>query len=221
MAGRIIFIGTSHIDPDGYSRLIKELNSMRPEIILLEVSHLSVILRRTYGYILGLILRHNLKVLELEINPEIRDVACYLDLPYEYRAVRDYCRSSGSEYILVDVSFYSFMRFMHAHKLVTKTNLLTLSGITGNRFIQEKAATTGIFYKKDKIMLSMKLQQFRKDHLSVRREKILLKRLEKYTGKYSNRKIFYVGGWEHLIYDQSHMLLYTACRSDKIRLILV
>jgi hypothetical protein len=218
---QITFIGTSHIDPEGYSKLIALLNSLRPDVILVEVSPLSVLLRRTYGHILKLILRCNLKVLNLKINSEIHNVISYLDLPYEYMAVKDYCCGTGSKYILADISFFTFIRFIHAHKLVTRKNLISLSTIHDNRFRQEKTSAGSIFNKKDTVMSDMKLRQFRNDPHAVRRERILLVRLKKYTAKHCGRKIIYVGGWEHLIDDPQHRLLYSACDIPKNRIIAV
>lgn len=215
----ITFIGTSHIDPDGYAGLMELLNSLHPEIILLEVSPLSVILRRTYGHILKLILRRNLKALKLDANPEIRNSELYLDIPYEYRAVKDYCRTGDAKYILADISFYTLRRFIHVHELVTKKNLAALSAVQEDRFLQEKSAAYSIFNKCDTVMPDIKLQQFSKDPPAIRREKILVKRLKKYTARYSGREIVYVGGWEHMLDDPQHRLLYSACDSVKQRII--
>jgi len=213
----IIFIGTSHIDPDGYVNVMDVLNSLSPELILLEVSPLSILLRRTYGQILKLILHRNIKILKLGIIPELRNVISYLELPHEYRAVKDYCRKTGSEFILADISLFTLFRFIHAHRLVTKRNLLALSGIREDRFIQEKSAADCIFNKKDDILLNMKLHQFRKDNLAMRRESLLLKKLNKYADRYSDKKIVYVGGWEHLLDDPEVMTLYTSCNFSKKR----
>lgn len=221
MSDKITFIGTSHIDPDGYNRLTRILYSLCPEIILVEVSPMSLFLRKTYGRLLKIVLRRNVKVMGLGITPEIMNVINYLDLPYEYRAVRDYCSFSGSQYILADVSFYSIVRFIHAYKLVSKKNLAVLAGVGDDRFRQEKAAARDIFSGRDSKLQEMILRRFINDPLAVKREKILVKRLNKYVKKYRGKNIAYTGGWEHLIDDRHHMLLYGAFGSDKTKHILV
>lgn len=207
-AGETVFIGTSHIDPDGYARLSRVLECRRPGLVLLEVSPMSIILRRTYGLICRMILRRSLKILKPEINSEIRGIMSYLDIPYEYTAVRDYCRRSGASYRLVDVSLISLARFFHAYKLVSVKNISAAAGYHGDRFMQERGTAAAIFGRNDRLLLSMKLSQFRGDPLAVRREAILLRRVIRHTKRNRSRNVMYIGGWEHLMDAPGSGLLY-------------
>lgn len=215
----ILFTGTSHIDPDGYSRLSQVLERHGPGMILLEVSPMSIILRRTYGLICRTILNRNLKKLGPVLNPGIRSITGYLDIPDEYRAVRSYCSRTGAEYRLVDVSIISVARFFHAYKLVTKKNITLTAAIHDDRFMQETAIARNIFTRNDSVLLNMKLNQFRKDPLAVYREKILLRRVIKHVNKNSGMSIMYVGGWEHLMDLPGSGLLYSEFPGAKRRTI--
>ncbi len=214
-----VFIGTSHIDPDGFTNLIDALEFCRPELILLEVSRMSIILRKTYGFICRLVLNHNLKLINPEITPEIKNIKNFIGIPHEYMAARDYCRKYGVEYVLIDVSIISLARFFHAYKLVTKRNISIAADIHDDRFMQEKGIAACIMDKKDRLLLNMKLSQFRKDRLSMFREKLLLGRVGKYARRHIGRRIVYVGGWEHMLDDNESKLLYPAFTLPKKRMI--
>ncbi|HPS56867.1 MAG TPA: hypothetical protein PK514_02075 [Spirochaetota bacterium] len=214
-----LFIGTSHIDPAGYRHLMEILESNRPDMILLEVSPMSIILRRTYGFICRLILDHNLKGGGPGLSPEIRNIISYLDIPYEYTAARDYCMRTGAVYRLVDVSIISLARFFHAYKLVSKKNLTAAAASSNDRFSHEKGIAGNIFNKNDRFLLNMKLSQFSRDRLAVYRENILLRRVQRIVRKNSGRRIVYIGGWEHLMDAPGTGLLYQGFRETAGRII--
>lgn len=205
----LVFLGCSHIDPEGYRNLYRALERHHPDIILLEVSLLSVILRKTLGHLYALILKYNLKSLKLDIDHEIQNILNYLTLPFEFRAVSDYCKKNKTDFHLVDVSLFTLFRFFPAYKLIRKKNLLALPKSHNNRFEQEKSIAGSIFNKNDTVPLKMKISNFKKDKLLLYREDIIAKRIIKYAGKHRNRRIVYAGGWEHLLDDTEGKTLYS------------
>lgn len=214
-----LFTGTSHIDPDGYNRLWHILERDKPDMILLEVSRMSIILRKTYGRVCRLILDHNIRVLSPGPCSGISNIMSYLDIPREYAAVRDYCSRRGASCRLIDVSIISLARFFHAYKLITKKNISMAAAVHEDSFRQEAVTAGNIFNKNDRLLLNMKLNQFRNDSLALYRERILLCRVKKQVHSNSGRKIMYVGGWEHLMDAPGSGLLYDEFSGPKRRTI--
>ncbi len=213
----LIFLGTSHIDPDGYDHLYAALAGHRPEVVLVEVSRASVILRKTLGAMYKKILRHNLSRLHIDINPEISAVINYLGLPSEYTAARDYCRGTGARLFLVDISLFTLVRFARAHRLISRENLRVLSTVEGDRFGQEKNIARKIFIEGDSAALLFSQNRQEKDPLHRFRERILVRRVRKFCRRFKGRGIVYAGGWEHLIDDDGGKSVYSSIHISKNR----
>lgn len=210
--GETVFIGTSHIDPDGHAHLAPVLDSAGPDLVLLEVSRFSLILRRTYGAACRIILEHNIKKTGTAPSPEIRNIRNYFDIPYEYSTVRAYCTGTGAKYILVDVSIFSLARFIHAYSLVTRKNITAAAGVHEDRFILERRIAGSIFSGNDSLLRNMKLSRFRSDPMAMRRERIILSRVTRIANANRDKRIAWVGGWEHLLDDPCSDLLYAGFR---------
>lgn len=219
----ITFLGTSHIDPDGYRHLADAVDALRPEIILLEVSRFSLLFRKTFGRIYRALLARRVKEMRLAMSPELANAMGYLDVPCEYRAARDFSRETSAKIILVDVSRFSFLQLIQAHKIITRRNIETLSIINADRFAQERAIARRIFINGDDALAEMKARAFGlfpgDDHdrrLAVR-EEILYRRVISCMNKYRDRRIVYVGGWEHCIDDPKKRTLYSRIEAPKAR----
>lgn len=200
-------------------RLYNLLEELRPDLVILEVSPMSIFLRRTYGLICRKILTRNIRAMGIKPNRELLDIEACIGLPYEYTAVRDYCRKSGAAFRLADVSIISLARYFHTYKLVTRKNILAAAEVDCGRSGQESGIAMSIFNKNDILLRNMKLSRFRQDRLAVYREKILLRRVRRLVRAHPGERIIYAGGWEHLLDDPENRLLYSGFPLPKKRII--
>ncbi len=212
-----LFIGTSHLDPEGYGKLLGALNEYRPEIVLLEVSRLSILLRRTMGIIFKRIMMRRLKRLGLPMNRELGTIVEYLGPAYEYNAARDYCCNTGARLRLIDVSLFSLIAFSRAHRLIAGKNLRYASRVDEDRFEQERSIAKKIFSNNDETIREMKLRRFSGDRLLRIRENLITRRVKKRLALPGNAKTAYIGGWEHLMDDPLGRVLYPRVDAQKER----
>ncbi|HPA72465.1 MAG TPA: hypothetical protein PKY31_09355 [Spirochaetota bacterium] len=219
----IIFLGSSHIDPEGQRRLADALEATRPEIILLEVSRFSLIFRKTIGRLYHHIMERRAVEAGVDMSPELANALRYLEVPAEYHAAREYRLKTGSKIILVDVSRFSFRELIHAHEVITRQNIETLSIINADRFAQERAIARRIFVNGDDALAEMKVRAFGTtsgddhDHRLAMREDILTARVISCMKKFRDRRIAYVGGWKHCIDDPKGRTLYSRIEEPKER----
>ncbi len=205
----LTFVGTSHIDPDGYEALLGRLSDIRPDVVLLEVSWFSVLFRRTVARLLLKMLHGNIRALGITASHEINNIILYLEMPYEYRAARNYRERTGARVHCIDIPHFSFLRLARAYRVVTKKNLLLLAALPGDRARQEKQLAKKIFSSKERHLADMILSRVSKDRLAVLREQKLVKKVSRFLRKYDGRRVAYVGGWEHMIEDPQKRTLYS------------
>jgi hypothetical protein len=220
MKNELIFLGTSHIDPSGYERLQAVLQEIGPQIIILEISRFAIIFRKTLGTLYQRILIKRVKRYNLEINTEIENAISFFDIPYEYRAARRYAQAQGARVILADVSLFSFLRLSRSYQFIRRKNILSLSGLHGDRFTSERRIAERIFSRADPLMIRIRANGFEGDRLIELREKILTRRIHRIVSRYRNRKIACIGGWEHLIDDPDKRTLYSNYNLPKRRMII-
>lgn len=223
----VTFVGTSHIDPDGHGRLARVLDTVRPEIILLEVSRLSVFFRWGPGRIYRYFFARNLRRAGVAVNRELNGIEAHLGLPYEYRAVKDYCRQSGALYRLIDSSLATLLRYPCSWRLATRKNIETAAGIDEDRFARERTIAARIFRGSDPLLASGAAPVFRPlpaaiktERLAALREYTLYNRVQRALSRYGNRRIAYVGGWEHCTDDPEGLVLYSRIKGPKERVII-
>jgi len=219
----IIFLGSSHIDPEGQRRLADALEATRPEIILLEVSRFSLLFRKTIGRLYRRIMERRAVEMGVDMSPEFANALRYLDIPAEYRAAREHSRKTGAKIILLDVSRFSFRELVHAHEIISRNNITTLSIVNADRFAQERAIARRIFVNGDDALAEMKAREFGirpgddHDPRLAMRENILTARVISCMKKFRDRRIAYVGGWEHCIDDAKGRTLYSRIEEPKER----
>jgi hypothetical protein len=216
MNSELIFLGTSHIDPEGYERLHAFLQRIKPQIIILEVSGFAILFRKTIGALYRKILLKRVKRYNLSMNAEIENAIRFFDIPYEYRASKRYARTHGARVILADISLLSFIRLVPSYQLMRKKNIRSLSEPRENRFVVERKIAERVFTDGDPL-IRIKASGFTGDRLLMIREKILLRRIHKIISRYRSRKIAYIGGWEHLIDDPEKRTLYSNLNLPKKR----
>ena len=216
MNGEVIFLGTSHIDPEGYELLLSSLQRIRPEVIILEVSGFAILFRKTIGALYRKILLKRVREYNLEMNAEIENAVSFFDIPYEYRASKRYARLHRARVILADVSLFSCIRLVPSYQFLREKNIRSLSEpgesrFAGERRIAERASADG------DPLLTAKASAFERDRLLSIREKILLRRIYRIVSRHHNRRIAYIGGWEHLIDDPEKRTLYSSFNLPKKR----
>ncbi len=217
MNSELIFLGTSHIDPEGYERLRVFLQRIEPQIIILEVSGFAIAFRKTIGALYRKILLKRVKRFNLSMNAEIENAISFFDIPYEYRASKRYARAHGARVILADFSLLSLIRLVPSYQFMRKKNIRSLSEPRENRFAGERKIAKRVFADGDPLMIRVKASGFTGDRLLMIREKILLRRIHKIISRYRSRKIAYIGGWEHLIDDPEKRTLYSNFNLPKKR----
>ena len=220
MDREIVFIGTSHIDPEGYQRLFENLHFFKPRVILLEVSRFALFFRKTVGIVYKKILHKRIQKYGLKINSELRGIIGYFSVPYEYAAARRFADDTGASVFLVDISLFSLIRLISSHTLLKRKNLIMLSNAIEDGFLKEEKIAERIFIDGDQFLIDMKMSGFERDKLLMRREKLLIKRVSGYIARYGNKGVAYVGGWEHLINDPGLRTLYSNINSSKTRKII-
>nr|MBP7583208.1 hypothetical protein [Spirochaetota bacterium] len=156
----LLFLGTSHIAPEGQRRLVVALEAARPGIILLEVSRFSLLFRKTIGRIYRRIMERRAREMGVDMSSELANALRYLDVPAEYRAAREYSRKTRAKIILLDVSRFSFRELVRAHEIITRKNIETLSIINADRFAQERAIARRIYVNGDDALAEMKAREF-------------------------------------------------------------
>jgi hypothetical protein len=213
----LTLIGTSHGDPGGFDSLYARLREIKPAAVLLEVSWFSIFFRKTAGALLKKIFRLNIRSLGIAMTPELHTVESFFDVPFEYRAVKQYCREEGLPYHLVDLPFISFLRLLNSHRLVYRKNLLLLSQFTANRALQEKSLAQRLFSEQDDITVDIILSRISRDRLGIKREQALAAQVLRYRKRYFGRSIAYIGGWEHLLEDPKQRTLFSMLPLRKTR----
>ena len=222
----LTFIGVSHIDPNGRRRLDRALETTGPEIILLEVSVLSVLLRRSLGKLYRYVFSRNHLRAGVTENPEIRIIKNYLSVPYEYDAVREYCRRRGARYMLIDSSLLTMLRYPGVWRLITRKNIETAAGITDDRFAREWAVAARVFGGSDPLLAKGATPAYRplaaalrSDRIGAWRESVLVRRVRKALARHQGKRIVCVGGWEHCVDDPDKLVLYARVDGPKQRII--
>jgi hypothetical protein len=111
--GRLTLVGVVHLDPGGETRLSRLLAGWRPDLITLQISPYAVRWRRRNSRQLQEILSGNLARAadrlglgrkQAAAHGAIRAVAAQLQVPFEFRAAREYQRRFGGRIRLVEDS---------------------------------------------------------------------------------------------------------------------
>jgi len=91
----LTIVGTVHLDPAGYGRLLHALAAIGPDLVTVDVSRFAVEFRRSRGpAFLDRISRF--RRADGTLPPALEAVAAQLAVPYELRAAEDWCRASSA-----------------------------------------------------------------------------------------------------------------------------
>lgn len=123
----LTLVGTIHLDPEGFPRLILLLERLRPQVISVEVSHYALKFRRQHGQRL----RERLSGFRRPDGtlPEgLAAVEAQLEIPFEYRAAHDYARLNRARLVCIGDSRRSqALLDLLERELLATDNLVTLA----------------------------------------------------------------------------------------------
>jgi hypothetical protein len=195
-------VGVVHGDPEGYDKILRVLDQVRPRIISVEISEYSWRYRRRQEarwrqqFQLGLQALPRQQRKHLALDKVAAQIAC----PFEVRAAEDYARRHGVAWQAVDINALSREHLpRYGKELLSPKNLtnltLTPDADWGEYIRQEyrrarRALQTGPGRRIGWADTTVSPQ-------AAMREKVLAQRVRRLAKKWS--RIVHVGGWEHLI----------------------
>ena len=197
----IILVGVVHGDPEGYDKLIKFFNRVRPRFISVEISEYS----RRYRRSREAQWRRRFQLSRQALPPQQRQhlalqkVAAQIAYPFEARATEDYARRHGVAWQAVDINSVARKHLpRYEAELLRVDNLrclaLTPDADWGEYIRQEyrRARRTLETGRGSGIYPAVTAESAR----TTMREKVLAHRVGR-LAKYWLR-VVHVGGWEHL-----------------------
>jgi hypothetical protein len=131
----LTLLGTVHRDPQGLTRLGKDLARLKPHVISLEFSRYGLTYRRRRKKILTKKLLQGLPEIRETETLRIADlkgllrstgiggIAALIDLPFEYKGARFYSLRHGLPLYLLDLSSSSRRLLSHIDELLSPKNL--------------------------------------------------------------------------------------------------
>lgn len=197
-ASNLVLIGTVHGDPRGYARVERLLDWLRPDLVTVEISRFSLRYRRAWEARWRRQLQKALAELppEAQGHPAIVRVAAQIDLPFEYRAARDYSRRFGIKCLPLDLGGVSRQHLpRYGRELLSPANLRALAAEPGD------GPEDLVSREFRRARLSLARSPWRlapDDHpCTLRRERFLSRRLQRLAAR--GGRIAHLGGWEHLV----------------------
>ncbi|NMB74477.1 MAG: hypothetical protein GYA21_05035 [Myxococcales bacterium] len=189
----LALVGTIHLDPEGYPRLILLFERLRPQVISVELSQYALKFRRQHGQRL----RERLSGFRRPDGtlPEgLAAVEAQLEIPFEYRAAHDYARLNRAKLVCIGDSRRSqALLSLLERELMATDNLVTLA-LRRDIPLAELVACEWVRAKRE----------FEKSPLAGTD---LARRLASADRKMARRirvlatpgaNLVHVGGWEHL-----------------------
>lgn len=120
---RLIVVGTVHLDPDGFSLLVKALDKFAPDLVTVDVSNYAVEFRRSRSAAF-LQRLETFRRPDGKLPPALEAVAAQLAVPFEARAAEAW----GGKFMLVGSDDDSRQRlFLLENELMTNENLTFLA----------------------------------------------------------------------------------------------
>jgi hypothetical protein len=211
----LTLVGTVHRDPQGLTKLVKDLARLKPHVITLEFSMYGLTYRRRRKKILTEKLLQGLQEIRepetlklpqlkgLLRSTGIGGIAALLDLPFEYKGARFYSQRHGLSLHCLDSSFYSRQLLNHVQKLISPENLKKVIDSENTQLaetvIREYKHAENLLHKGTP---SPWLQLMHTDEDWQKREHFMADRLRKIVATYQGRHIVHIGGWQHLVTKQ-------------------
>ncbi len=196
---QLYLLATVHGDPAGYERAWRVFEEVRPEVITVEISRFSVRYRERAGRGWRRQLAEALRTLPPEAarSLAVARVAAQADLPFEYRAARDWGKSHNAAVTLLDsgdLARHHLPRY--AEELLSAANLRCLSENSGTGTLEEFVAAE---FRRARLARKgwLRPQPRFADGEESPRERLWAKRLARLVAK--GKRVVHLGGWEHLV----------------------
>jgi hypothetical protein len=195
----LYFLATVHGDPAGYQRAWRLFEQVRPEVITVEISRFSVRYREQALQGWRRRLAEALKLLppEAEKSLAVARVAAQADLPFEYRAAREWGRLHQVPVKLLDAGRLARSHLpRYADELLSPDNLRLLSENGSSGTLQDFVAAE---FRRAHLAGEGKLRPLPRpaDAEDKRRERLWAKRLKDLVCR--GKRVVHLGGWEHLV----------------------
>jgi hypothetical protein len=195
----LILLATVHGDPAGYGRARRIFEQLQPEVITVEISPFSVRYREQALQGWRRQLAEALKTLPPEAGQSlaVARVAAQTDVPFEYRAARDWGRLHQVPLKLLDAGMVARSHLpRYADELLSLDNLRVLSENAASGTLEEFVAAE---FHRARLAREGKLRPLPRlvasDNQS--RERLWAKRLKGLAA--SGKRVVHLGGWEHLV----------------------
>jgi hypothetical protein len=210
---RLMLLGVTHRDPDGFRNLRRFLAGYQPDVILLEISPYAVALRRRRQVELQDAFRRNLEIASNNCgvvlkdalkHPEIMALRRQISLPFEYRAASAYTEKSGAALVFVDQSSFSWRLtalWRETTSVENLTSLLSISSPDPNARQMYLKAHRSIERGVELHGQELKGELDETERLWARREYFMAKQIKRALLLHGPRKPLYIGGWQHLTLD--------------------
>lgn len=197
-ANNLVLIGTVHGDPRGYARVWRLLSWLQPDVVTVEISRFSLRYRRVWEARWRRQLQKALTELppEAQGHPAILRVAAQIDLPYEYRAARDYGRRFGIKCLPLDLGGLSRQHLpRYGRELLSPANLRALVAEPGDCLED----FVSLEFRRARLSLARSPWRLAPDDNphTLRRERFLARRLQRLAAR--GGRVAHLGGWEHLV----------------------
>jgi hypothetical protein len=196
---KLILLATVHGDPAGYERTWRFFEQVRPEIITVEISPFSVRYREQALKSWRRRLSKALETLSLEAEKSlsVARVAAQAELPFEYRAARDWGKLHQVPVKLLDAGRVARRHLpRYADELLSPDNLRLLNENEASGTLEDFVAAE---FRRARLARAGKLRPLLSpaDPGDQRRERLWAKRLKDLVN--SGKRVVHLGGWDHLV----------------------
>jgi hypothetical protein len=197
--GRLVLLAAVHGDPAGYERAWRFFEQLRPEVITVEISRFSVRFREraVRGWRRRLALALGAMPPEAAANLAVARVAAQAEVPFEYRAARDWGQGHTVAVKLLDSSAAARHHLpRYAKELLSAANLRALGESGSPGTLEDFVARE---FRRARLAMQGRLRMLPHgaDAQKSRRERLWAKRLKRLAA--GGQRVVHVGGWEHLV----------------------
>ncbi len=210
MSAHLTLVGVVHRDPEGGEKLLRLLESRRPDAMTVELSPLGLLWREARS-------REMLQRLDELVNRlppngrghhQLQLIREALRIPFEFSASRRYAGRHGVPLHLVDLNWVSREHLpWYESEIITSHNLKalleeperSLAALMNSEYRRAAACLARGLSREDKESATWEEAKGR------RRERFLACRVRSVAERH--RRVTHIGGWVHLVYDsEGHSL---------------
>ena len=212
---RLRLVGTVHGDPGGFKELKKLLESLKPDLIFVELSPFAWAFRKRHQVCFQKTLHNNLMRAAQRLHlpfrdalrhPHITAIRRQISLPFEYRAASSYALAHKAHLFPVDDSLFSQEWIRSWPELVSVENLSVLLRSSLSIPPMEEAyrsASSQIRNKKGTSLWSLPGRSGQEKEMWEKRERHMASQIEKTLFALHSAEAVYVGGWWHLTSNET------------------